>query len=91
MANIDLSFRIMETIRYIGHVTVDQDDLNAWMKSNGHTELDGGTLHDYVSDRQIDVEETDDDVQGQEWDRVRPHEGQDASVVTVPFETPKAA
>jgi hypothetical protein len=91
MAEIDLSFRITETIRYIGHVTVDQDHLNDWMKTKGHAELTGDILHDYVSDMQIDVEETDDDVQGQEWDRVRPHEGQDDSEVTVPLETSKAA
>lgn len=69
-ANLDLEFTIRETINYTGCVTVNREDLAAWLKQRGCTTLSGHELHEFTSARNIEHTEKDGDVQGQEWSDV---------------------
>lgn len=78
-----LEFLIDERIFYTGSVTVDLDDLKAWLDEvHGTSNLDCLTpdiLQEYCSDRNIEHEERHGDVQGQEW-RMFPGESWEGTI-----------
>lgn len=68
MAKATINFRIKERIHYTGAVTVDQDDLKAYMEQYRYPALNEDVLRAYMELRGIENTEDDGDVQGQDFD-----------------------
>ena len=80
---ITLNFRIIETIKYIGSVSVDAEHLKAYLATNGIDALTQEDLQEYMAQHNLDNTEDDGDVQGQVWDRFCTDDSSAASVLGV--------
>lgn len=84
--NATISFRIKERINYTGTVTVDQDDLKAYMEQYKYPALNEEVIRNYMELRGIENTEEDGDVQGQDFDQfeIETHDNAPAIITIAP-------